>query len=222
MEIDQRLLRRLLPVAVAGILLQGCGNDLDDRAASLEGVHAACLNGQDSACDSSAAATEGASGGENQLDSAAVRKFYQEDTHRNVGQSLPAGIHVTSRGGSSVDLRAALAAQGKPIVLLRVEQGCPPCRELLEYVRTNAQEYYEKQGARLAVIEVVGANAGDPISNQLPDDIQFFRSKGPSDTDFLAGHISPAAFFFDGDLKLVARHAGLTTPEDFLLYPQKP
>ncbi len=220
MEIAQRLLRRSLLVAVACILLQGCRDDLDDQTASLEGVQAACLNGHDSACNPSVTAMDGVSDGENQLASAEVRKFFQDDTHRNVGKSLPSGIHVTNRSGSPMDLRAALAAQGKPMVLLRVEQGCPPCQDLLEYVRSNAQQYERRQGARIVVIDASGANADGSISSQLPDDIQLFRSKGTSDTDFLAGHVSPAAFFFDENLKLVSRRAGLTTPEDFLLFPR--
>ena len=208
----------MIPLITLCVMLGACGSR-HNSSAVLNDLQAACVSGNHQACDtleSSSLPTAARSG----LDSAAVRRFFDEDTHRNVGQTLPAGIKVSNRSNSLVDLRTMLATRDEPVILLRLEPECPPCQMLLDYVRSNAELYTGMHGVRLAVIEVAGTKGSGLDSSRIPEEILFFKSGDKLDTGFLSGHISPAAFFFDKDLKLVARRAGLTTPQGFLRFPE--
>ena len=209
------LVRRMGAVGAVCILLAGCSDSRPELSAGSNERPTACASGDDPACAVPKGKASPTTAGSKRPDLAAVRKFYQEDTHRNVGQVLPDSIRVLDRSGNAIDLRTALAALNAPIILVRLEPGCQPCRDLVGYIRSNAHRYDPKQGPRLAVIEVQGEKAVDPDFKPIPEGIPVFRSGNKLDTGFLAGHISPAAFFFDKNLKLLARRAGLTTPEDF-------
>ena len=200
-------------------LFCACGNDRHGRSSDLSAAQAGCVSDGNQGCDIGKSDTSPSAAESDGLTSVAVRQFFQEDTHRNVGKPLPAGIGVLNRNNDPVDLRVALAGEKEPIILLRVEPGCPPCKEALDYVRSNPQRFSVKHGARLAVIEVQGTKGALSNSSEIPEEFLFFKSQGKLDTGFLAGHISPAVFFFDKNLKLVARRAGLTTPQALFPFP---
>ncbi|TAL82541.1 MAG: hypothetical protein EPN74_16690 [Rhodanobacter sp.] len=78
-------------------------------------------------------------------DNAAFIRLMVAENGRNVGQTLPSDIQVTNDQGKVLDLRAVLHG---PVVLLRVQPHCPPCDQLLDYVRDHAIEYRRTKKSR--------------------------------------------------------------------------
>lgn len=147
------------------------------------------------------------------LDLASFVKLMHEEDRTNIGQTFPKGISVVDASGKSVDL--ATVVRG-PVALLRVDPKCGPCEELLTYLRANGEDYAKENKATVVVLQV--KDEGHK-SLGLPGAVAEYHTRDRLESGFLAGQIAPTVFFFDGNQKLIARRAGVTTPQAFLAYP---
>lgn len=134
----------------------------------------------------------------------------------NVGKVLSGGIEVHDRSGKTVDLHKAVKG---PLTLLKFNPGCPPCVTVFKYLQVHASQYTSAQGATLAVLVVESKDASDYVGEGAP---VAYTTPSKLEGSVLAGEITPSVFFFDKDLRLIERRAGLTTPELMLRYPQSP
>lgn len=146
-------------------------------------------------------------------DTATFIRLMRAENALNVGKTLPAGIQVVNAEGNTVDLRAALHG---PVVVLRIDPACTPCEQLLDYVRANAVEYMRSQHTSIAVLRTKDSGHA---ALSLPQMVTELHTKDGLDGGFLAGKIAPTAYFFDGELRLLARRGGMTTAEEFMRFP---
>lgn len=162
----------------------------------------------------SAVTAAGASANGSQANAAEFARLLHTETSLHVGETLPAGVMVT-HNGMQVDLRSVLHG---PVALVKLESGCSPCQDLLQFAKSHASEYNRLQGASLAILMTQTSIVADRFEGAGFD---FYTTSSDVETGFLAGKIMPTIFFFDEQLRLIARHPGLTSPEESLQFPNQ-
>jgi len=163
---------------------------------------------------SAASATVASETAANSAEAKNFVKLMNAERTLNVGKVLPPGILVADRDGKQVDLRSAMHG---PVTLLKLNPGCPPCTDVFKYADSHAKE---KQGASIAVLVV--EDKGSKPYTSADGGLGVYTTASKLDDSFLAGEITPSVFFFDKNLRLVERRAGLTTPETMLRFPTSP
>lgn len=142
-----------------------------------------------------------------------LKQFMQQQDQSpgpNVGKPMPANLAVLDRGGHSVELSKVLH---RPVVVLKVMDGCPPCGKLLGYVKAHATEYMQTSGRQIAVLTLAPTNA-DASQAGYPAGVQQFHSQDMLMNSMLGGTTLPTLYFFDKDLILVGVHTGLYDYDD--------
>ena len=119
-------------------------------------------------------------------------------------RTVPAAVSV-----SSIDFKRGDGGAGRLILHFSGDGAAPD-------LRTQGSAYAGKNGASIAVLQV--KDSGHQALG-LPAAVAEYHTADTLAQGFLAGQIAPTVFFFDKNLKLVARRAGVTTPQDFLAYP---
>jgi hypothetical protein len=151
----------------------------------------------------------------NQADTMKFIQMMHAENSRNIGKTLPIGIEVLDRNGQSVDLHTKLKG---PVTVVKIDPNCTPCQDILGYVSHHAKEYSQTEGASIAIL--ITQNVGNTKLKNTRGAFDLYSTASSLDDSFFAGKITPTVFFFDKNLKLVSRRAGLTTPQEMLQYPE--
>jgi hypothetical protein len=156
----------------------------------------------------------------NHSEAAAASRMLTGEIHRNIGQPLPAGISFVDGSGKSVDLRASLQTLHGPVVLV-VVTNCPPCDNLLSYMREHPDAYLHQQDGhgRSVHFAVLHIHDASHTSKPLPEGIMQLYSPLGLASGFLENKGIPAVFYFNDRMVLVKRNVGFSLPQALLRYP---
>lgn len=132
----------------------------------------------------------------------------------HVGELLPAHLLVAHGSKSEVSLRSLLHG---PVIVIKITPDCPPCVQLLDAVRDSTGGPARAPKPELAVLYV---GESERLPKGLPAEVLLVSMDWHAAQDgFFAGTITPTTFYFDADLRLVARRPGLSTVAESLRFP---
>lgn len=139
----------------------------------------------------------------------------------NIGDALPGSLTAIDATGNTVALRDVMHG---PAVLVKVVGGCPPCQDLVNYIRQHGSDYARMHHLQLVVL--YAAAPPDPgvkgFPTKLPPSVVVLHTTTMFSDGFLATNVVPATFFFDKNLTLVARRTHAAGPEqDMLTLPKR-
>lgn len=130
---------------------------------------------------------------------------------RPVGQRLPNDITALDNNGRTVRLRDVMHG---PAILIKTENGCPPCETLVGFLRDHGAAYAKLHKVQLVVLNTASPDdpEGTKYPKDLPNPILTLHRPDMMLSGFLGGGYYPYLFFFDHDLTLVGRRIDARTP----------
>lgn len=144
-------------------------------------------------------------------EAATIWQQIRAEEARPVGQPLPSDLTALDNNGKTVRLRDVMHG---PAIVAKVENGCPPCDELVQFLRDHGPAYAKAHDVQIVVLNT--ASPDDPGGARYPKDlppgiVTLHRTDMMLD-GFLGGGYYPYLFFFDKDLTLVGRRIDVRTP----------
>lgn len=144
-------------------------------------------------------------------DTASILQAIKAEEARPVGQPLPGDLVALDNRGKSIRLRDVMRG---PAIVVKVENGCPPCDELVQFVRDHGAAYAKAHHVQLVVLNTASPDDPDGVKypKGMPPGIVTLHRTDMMLDGFLGGGYYPYLFFFDRDLTLVGRRIDVRTP----------